>query len=175
MKTLIIVAHPNIKESVIHNRWIEELQKYPDLYTVHNIYEAYPDGIIDVEKEQQLIDSHKALVLQFPLYWFNCTPLLKKWLDEVFLYGWAYGSKGNALKDKKIALAISAGIKESDFSPEGEMQVSFENLLHPYKAVAKYCKALYADQHILFDSHEANKNNSLENNTSEYINFLAKL
>ena len=43
MKTLVILAHPNLKESKINKRWNEELIKYPDEVTVHNIYKKYPD------------------------------------------------------------------------------------------------------------------------------------
>lgn len=79
-KTLVIVAHPHIDQSVINKRWVEELEKYPDQFTVHQIYQAYPDGVIDVAKEQALVEEHENLVFQFPVYWFNCPPLLKQWL-----------------------------------------------------------------------------------------------
>ncbi|MFV0536864.1 MAG: NAD(P)H-dependent oxidoreductase, partial [Dysgonomonas sp.] len=83
-----------------------ELSKYPEKFTIHQLYNLYPDEKIDVLKEQKLIEAHDKLILQFPMYWFNCPPLLKKWLDVVFTYGWAYGSKGNMLKGKKVALGI---------------------------------------------------------------------
>lgn len=35
MKTLVIAAHPALKDSVINKRWLSELQKYPDQYTIH--------------------------------------------------------------------------------------------------------------------------------------------
>ncbi len=101
-KTLVIVAHPHIDQSVINKRWVEELEKYPDQFTVHQIYQAYPDGVIDVAKEQALVEEHENLVFQFPVYWFNCPPLLKQWLDEVLAYGWAYGSTGDKLKNKNL-------------------------------------------------------------------------
>lgn len=172
MKTLVVVFHPDIEESVINKRWVDELEKYPDRYTVHNLYKAYPDKVIDVEKEQKLIDTHEALVLQYPLYWFNCPPFLKQWLDDVFLYGWAYGSKGNQLKNKKVALAISAGIKEVDFDKEGEMKVSIEELIAPFRTTFLYTKSNFRGFHVLYDSHKAPEEDALENNVQEYIAFL---
>ena len=50
MKTLVIVAHPSIETSVINKRWIKELKQYPEKYTVHELYKAYPEEKIDVEK-----------------------------------------------------------------------------------------------------------------------------
>ena len=48
MKTLVIVTHPDIEKSVINKKWIDELKKYPEKYTVHQLYKAYPDGKINV-------------------------------------------------------------------------------------------------------------------------------
>lgn len=53
MKTLVVVAHPDIENSVINRRWLNELRKYPELYTVHELYRAYPDWRIDVAREQR--------------------------------------------------------------------------------------------------------------------------
>jgi len=82
-KTLVIVTHPNLNDSVVNKRWIQELEKHPEQFTVHSIYDAYPDGKIDVAKEQALVEAHAHLILQFPMYWFSSPPLLKQWLDEV--------------------------------------------------------------------------------------------
>ena len=71
MKTLIIVTHPHIEDSLINKRWIEELEKYPEQYTIHQLYKVYPDEHIDVKKEQQLIEQYDHIVFQFPLYWFS--------------------------------------------------------------------------------------------------------
>ena len=36
---------------LIGKRWLAELRKYPDRFTVHELYAAYPDGKIDVAAE----------------------------------------------------------------------------------------------------------------------------
>lgn len=173
MKTLIIVIHPNLNDSVVNKRWVNEIIKYPDLYTVHNIYQAYPDGIIDVEKEQKLIEQHDSIILQFPLYWFNCPPLLKKWLDEVFTYGWAYGSNsGHKLKDRKFALAVSAGVKEEDCSPEGRYHHSLQEILLPFEMTAKYVGANYLPFYSFYGAEFDVSEEKLEKNAKGYIDYL---
>lgn len=92
MKTLIVVAHPNLNESKINKHWVNRLSGLTDTYTVHDLYATYPDWKIDVCKEQALVEAHDNIVFQFPVYWFSSPPLLKKWLDDVLTYGWAYGS-----------------------------------------------------------------------------------
>src|SRR5690606_42158916 len=86
MRTLIIVIHPDMDNSVINKRWVAELNKHPDKYHVHLLHQVYPDEKIDVEAEQKLIEQYDKIVFQFPFYWFNCPPLFKKWLDEVLTY-----------------------------------------------------------------------------------------
>ncbi|WP_165020221.1 NAD(P)H-dependent oxidoreductase [Dysgonomonas sp. ZJ279] len=175
MKKLVIVSHPDIEKSVINKRWVEELKKYPEQFTVHNIYSMYPDGKIDIEKEQKLIEEHDTLILQYPLYWFNCPPLLKKWLDDTFTYGWAYGSKGNKMKGKKIALAISAGIREEDLQKDKEWKVTIEELILPFKTTTRYTKSDYRGHFVLHDTHNAPHSDALENSAQNYIHFLMNI
>ncbi|WP_258552789.1 NAD(P)H-dependent oxidoreductase [Helicobacter fennelliae] len=53
-------------------------------------------------REQALLESAQNIIFQFPVYWFSCPPLLRKYFDDVFTHGWAYGSKGGKLKGKRI-------------------------------------------------------------------------
>lgn len=74
-ETLIIVIHPNLDQSAVSKSWIQELGKSPDKFVIHDLYGNYPNGIIDVEKEQKLMESYDKIIFQFPFYWFNCPPL----------------------------------------------------------------------------------------------------
>jgi putative NADPH-quinone reductase len=87
MKTLVIVAHPNLNTSRVNKTWLEEVKKYPDKITVHDLYASYPDWRIDVQREQELAMQHERIIFQFPFYWYSSPPLLKKWLDDVLTYG----------------------------------------------------------------------------------------
>jgi putative NADPH-quinone reductase len=76
-KTLIILAHPNSNASVVNKRWLEELNKYPEKYVIHDLYKAYPDEKTNIEAEQKRIEHYGKIVFQFPIYWFSSPPLLK--------------------------------------------------------------------------------------------------
>ncbi|OAX50626.1 NAD(P)H-dependent oxidoreductase [Paenibacillus sp. AD87] len=175
MKTLVIVAHPNMETSVINKRWIEKLQQYPEKYTIHELYKVYPDGRIDVQQEQQLIESHDHLVLQFPFYWFSSPPLLKQWLDEVFTYGWAYGSKGDKLQQRKVALAVSAGIKEADYTEEGKYRYTLGQLLSPFETTFLYCDADYRPFFAFYGAEHEPAANELEQSAQNYLRFMDNL
>ncbi|QYK59847.1 NAD(P)H-dependent oxidoreductase [Paenibacillus sp. S25] len=183
MKTLVIVTHPSIEASVINRRWVEELKKYPEKYTIHELHKVYPDGNIDVEKEQHFIESHSNLILQFPVYWFNSPPLLKKWLDDVFAYGWAHGSNGgDKLKNRKVALAVSAGSKKEDYSEEGRYRYTLEQLLSPFETTFLYCNANYRSFFAFYGTEKQSGENEmgtseseLEKSARDYLNFIDSL
>ena len=68
MKTLVILAHPNMQNSRINKKLKEELEKYPDEFEVHELYKEYPDWNIDIEKEQKLMEKYGRIILEFPIY-----------------------------------------------------------------------------------------------------------
>jgi glutathione-regulated potassium-efflux system ancillary protein KefG len=136
MKTLVIVAHPNLSDSVVNKIWMERLQQEDDM-TVHNLYEEYPDGRINnTEREQQLLVEHDRIVFQFPFYWYSSPSLLKEWQDTVLTYGWAYGSAGTKLRGKEFVLAISTGGPEAAYQAGGFNQYSMSELTKPFQATA---------------------------------------
>lgn len=116
MTTVVILAHPNMEGSVVNKIFIEELRrdKSEDVI-IHDLYKKYPDFNIDIEAEQQLLSTADRVILQAPVYWYNITPLLKKWLDDVYQYGWAFGEGGNNLRGKSFGLVVTAGGTEEKY------------------------------------------------------------
>jgi putative NADPH-quinone reductase len=175
MKTLIIVAHPAINDSAINKKWVSELIKYPEKYTVHQLYEAYPDGKIDILTEQKLIEQYDKIVFQFPYYWFNCPSLLKKWLDEVLTHGWAYGSKsGYKMKGKKIALAISLGVEENELSKSGKYKYTLNELIRSFKLSFDYVKANYQPPFAFYGMDYNVSDGHIALGVKLYIDFLSE-
>ncbi|MBW2962607.1 NAD(P)H-dependent oxidoreductase [Mesonia aestuariivivens] len=173
MKTLVILIHPDIENSVINKRWIEELEKYPDEFDIHQLYKVYPDEKINVLAEQRLMEKYNAIIFQFPLYWFSSPPLLKKWLDEVLTYGWAFGSKsGYKLENKKIALAISAGAIKDDYSIEGDYKHTLKEVLVPFELTFKYVKANYRPYFANYGSDSNTPSELIEESTRKYFFFV---
>ena len=176
MKTLVIVIHPDMEKSMINKRWIEELKKYPEKYTVHALYEEYPDEKIDVAREQLLMETYDKIVFQFPFYWFSSPPLLKKWLDEVILYGWAYGSKsGYKLGGKKMSLAVSAGIDEEGYSASGKYKYTMNELFRPYELTFDYIKADYQEPFVYYGIENDPSEEWIERSVPMYLEFLDTL
>ncbi|MTI23963.1 flavodoxin family protein [Fulvivirga kasyanovii] len=165
-----------MQDSVINKRWIDELNKYPEKYDIHQLHQVYPDEKIDVQAEQRLIEQYSKIVFQFPFYWFNCPPFFKKWLDEVLTYGWAYGSKsGYKVAGKKIALALSVGIDEHEYSGSGKYKYTLDQLTTPFELTFEYIKA---DYHPFFAYYGIELNASsewIEKSVPLYMDFLESL
>ncbi|WML43422.1 NAD(P)H-dependent oxidoreductase [Neobacillus sp. PS3-40] len=138
MKTLVIVAHPNLERSKVNKTWMNRLQ-HEENVTVHNLYALYPNFEVDVEVEQQLLLEHDRIVLQFPFYWYSSPALLKQWQDVVLAYGFAYGSQGNNLHGKEFMLAISSGGPDGAYQAGGYNHYSMSELTRPFQATANLC------------------------------------
>ena len=78
MKTLVILSHPEIKESGSQQYLLSSIPENKNI-TVHHLESIYPDFNIDVEKEQELLKRHDRIIFQFPFYWYTAPALLKKW------------------------------------------------------------------------------------------------
>lgn len=176
MKTLIIIIHPNLRQSIINKRWIEELEKYPQDYVLHDIHQLYRDEKIDVEVEQQLIEQHDKIIFQFPFYWFNCPPFFKKWLDEVLTHGWAYGrSSEYKMAGKRVALAITAGIDKADYKIEGRYKYTLDALTAPFEITFNYIRADYKPLFAFYGAeHYATKERIVES-AHEYVSFIENI
>ncbi|WP_442588413.1 NAD(P)H-dependent oxidoreductase [Pedobacter sp. AW31-3R] len=176
MKTLIIVTHPDIDHSVVNKRWIEELNKFPDKYVVHQLHEVYPDEKIDVQAEQKLMEQYDKIVFQFPFYWFSSPGFFKKWLDEVLTHGWAYGSKsGYKLSGKKVALAMSVGVDEKDYQSSGIYKYTMEELTRPFELSFDYVKVDYRPFFAYYGMEYNSSPEWIEKSVPLYLDFLDTL
>ncbi|MGR3208317.1 NAD(P)H-dependent oxidoreductase [Bacillus glycinifermentans] len=161
MKVLVLAVHPNMEQSAVNKAFVEELKGEPNI-TVHELYKEYPDEVIDVEKEQRLLEEHDRIVFQFPLYWYSSPPLLKKWLDHVLLYGWAYGSTGKALHGKEFMVAVSAGAGEEAYQAGGSNHYSISELLRPFQATSNFIGTTYLPPYVFYQAGTAGKSELAE-------------
>lgn len=120
----------------------------PDL-SRHDLYESYPDFLIDVPAEQARLRAHDTIVLQFPFYWYSSPALLKEWIDLVWLHGFAYGHEGRALHGKTLAVACSTGGRDEAYGPTGHNRFAMDEFLRPYEATAYLCGMRWAKPFVV--------------------------
>jgi glutathione-regulated potassium-efflux system ancillary protein KefG len=135
MKIMVVMAHPNFEESRVNKRWMAELEKQGDI-TINNLNLKYPDEVIDKEAEQALLLEHDRIVFQYPWYWYNMPPLLRKWQDLVLEYGFAFGPGGTKLAGKDYVVAISVGGPEVSYQAGGYNTYTISEYLKPMQQTA---------------------------------------
>ncbi|MDO3410413.1 NAD(P)H-dependent oxidoreductase [Saccharibacillus sp. CPCC 101409] len=172
MKTLVILAHPNLNVSRVNRRWKEELLRHADRITLHELYPEYPDWTIDAAREQRLLEEHERVVLQFPLYWYSYPPLLKKWFDDVFAYGWAYGSSGDRLKGKQIGLAMSIGDKRRNYEPDGSVSFTVEEVIVPFTASLRHVGATALPHFAAFGASFGASDEEIKRSAKDYARYV---
>lgn len=141
---LILFAHPAFQKSRVNRALIQAAREVPGI-TVHDLYETYPDFLIDVRAEQALVEKHQKVVLQHPFFWYSSPAMIKEWLDLVLTYGWAYGQNGTALRGKTLSQAISAGGPEDVYRRGGANHFTLRELLAPFEQTARLCGMNYAE------------------------------
>ena len=143
MKTLVLVAHPNLSQSKINSRWVEALHR-ADGVTVHDLTTvAGPELKFDVEMEQDLLLAHDRIVLQFPFYWYSAPPVMKAWMDQVLTYGFAYGPGGDKLGGRSFVIAVSTGGPADSYHAGGYNNFSMDEFLKPFQQTALLAHMTY--------------------------------
>ncbi|AIQ54515.1 NAD(P)H-dependent oxidoreductase [Paenibacillus sp. FSL R7-0331] len=174
MSTLVILAHPDLEHSRVNKRWRQALLEHPAEITVHELYEEYHNWEIDVAKEQGLLEAHDLIIFQFPLYWYSYPPLLKKWLDDVFTHGWAYGSNGTRLRGKKLGIAVSIGDKKENYLPAGSVSFTVDEVITPFRASAIHVGAIALPYFAVFGASFQASDDEIEQSAAEYVAYITR-
>jgi glutathione-regulated potassium-efflux system ancillary protein KefG len=170
---LILFAHPALEKSRVNRRLLRSLPELPGL-AVNDLYEHYPDYDVDVRREQELLRAHDTIVLQHPFYWYSVPPLLKQWQDLVLEHGWAYGSKGTALRGKRTLHVISTGGSAAAYQPEGDNRFTVRALLAPWEQTARLCGMEFLPPFVIHGTHGLT-GPGLESEADRYRSLLVGL
>lgn len=168
MKTLVILAHPDIKSSRI-NKALKTAALESGV-SMSELYEKYPNFNLDVKEEQELLVAHDRIVLQFPCFWYSSPPLLKKYFDDIFTYGFAYGRDGKALQGKEFGLSMSFGAEEGEFF-KGNVGYSIDEILTPFKCSIKFIGGKFIKPFFVFDAQSLSEK-ALQESTKAYEKYL---
>lgn len=143
-KTLMILAHPKIEES-IGNKIISELTSKEDKVEIRHLNKLYPDFNINIKDEQQALLNADVIIFQYPLYWYSVPAILKEWIDQVFEYGFAFG-KNSRLTNKNIIVSVTIGSPETQYPPN-----IIDKILYPFKGLVSYCDLTYKGEVLSFN------------------------
>ena len=173
-RVLVLLAHPSLERSEV-NRPMADALIGIDGVTAIDLYAEYPDFQIDIDREQQRLRTHDAIVFQHPLYWYSTPAILKEWQDLVLEYGFAYGSHGTALHGKIFFDALSAGGAELAYRAEGYNHFTIRELLYPLEQTALLCGMVYLAPFALFGSRTAVDEGRVDCHVADWVRMLEAL
>ncbi|NJL37987.1 MAG: hypothetical protein HC879_01320 [Leptolyngbyaceae cyanobacterium SL_5_9] len=148
-KVLVVLAHPNFEKSRGNRALIEAICELPSV-TIHHLYKQYSQWQIDVQAEQALLIQQDLIVFQHPLYWYSVPPLLKKWMDDVLTFGFAFGQDGTALKGKELMPVITTGGLPELYAAGGGANFTISELLRPIQQTATFCGMGYKTPFVVY-------------------------
>lgn len=174
MKTLVLYAHPGQQHSTTNRAMANAAQSIEGI-TFVDLYAEYPRHDLDIDREQQRLLDHEAIVFQFPLMWYSTPSLLKEWQDLVLEYGFAYGEGGESLKGKYWINAVTVGAPETAYGPEGHNKYSLDEMLRPLQATANLCQMQYLTPYAFYAALKLKGGTAMDNHVAGYKSLLESL
>ncbi|NME68241.1 NAD(P)H-dependent oxidoreductase [Flammeovirga aprica] len=168
MNILVVFAHPNYNQSIINKRFVEEIKKIC-VIDFHPLNELYPDGNIDIHFEKNALLRADRVVLQFPLHWYNMSPILKNYIKNVLDHGFAFGINGNKLKGKELLTAVTVGGPEEAYQRVTANSFTMEDFIKPFEQTAMLMGMNFRKTYAVYNAITLGR----ENNTSK-LTKLAK-
>ncbi|CAM3550600.1 NAD(P)H-dependent oxidoreductase [Parendozoicomonas haliclonae] len=150
---VVISGHPDLEQSFTNTVILDQLASRLDSVDIRRLDTLYPDYKIDVAAEQAALIKADIIVLQYPFYWYTMPGLLKKWMDDVMTFNFAYGPEGDKLKDKELIASFTVGGPQDAYDPLGYNHFPIEQFMYPiqqtaYLAGLKYNKPVYTHQMV---------------------------
>jgi len=170
-KIFCLFAHPRPRDSKIHRELRRVVENNPQVI-FRDLYELYPDFFIDVAKEQKLLQECDVIIVQHPLYWYSVPSLVKEWIDQVLVSGFAHGPEGDFLKDKLWIQVISCGGEEKNYSEDGPSDL--RRYLFPIEQTAIYCSMEVLSPFVIYDAMQIT-HLELEKKVREYGQLVDQL
>lgn len=176
MKNILVVSgHPNPSASLANKTILESLRTAFPQAQFRELASLVKDGHFDPVPEQEALVKADVIVLQFPFNWYSVPGLLKTWIDEVLLHGFAYGS-GAKLSGKTVLLSITAGAPEAVYQRDGFTGHTVFELLTPLAVTAKACSMIFAEPVVSYGYSVPAAQNDRENylaNAKKHVQALS--
>lgn len=139
MKNVLIVSgHPDLKNSVANTTILENVANALPQAEIRYLDKLYPTYQFDVDAEQKAIENADVLVFQFPFSWYSVPGLMKLWIDNVFVHGFAHGSTAK-IAGKKLIVSFTAGAPNEVYQKDGFFKHTVEDYLPQFETFATLC------------------------------------
>ena len=146
--TLVLLAHPDPAGSRVNSALTDAIRDVDGVHIRDLAAVRRADGF-DAAEEQRLLVEHNTVVFQFPWYWYSVPGILKEWMDQVLLYGFAYGAGGTKLHGKTLQVVTTTGGPNESYRASGYNRFTMSDLLRPLDATAHLCGMALAEPFVV--------------------------
>ena len=145
----VIYGHPEPGKSLANRAVLERFSQLAPSAGIVTLAELYPNGVLDIKKEQDRLVASDTIIFQFPVWWYAIPWLLSKYISEVFAYDFAYGNRF-ALDGKKFVLSFTCGGGEKSYTKDGLYHLTIAEIMSPMYGTARYCRLHYLGDVITY-------------------------
>jgi putative NADPH-quinone reductase len=96
--------------------------------------------------------------------------MLKKYIDDVFTYGYAFGSKA-VLKGRELLIATSTGSPELAYQPGAHNQYAVSQLLLPFQQTANLCGLTYLTPFVFYNVN-ASTDEQIKESAPRFVEYI---
>lgn len=174
-RVLVIFAHPAYHKSQANQQLIAAISTL-DGVDVHDIYQLYPNGIIDTLAEQRLLQDYDILVFQHPFYWYSAPALLKEWMDHVLTQTYMYPRQNmSPVAIDKLLTVITCGGSLVSYQSDGYNRHDIRDFLLPFQQTAVLCGMEYLPPFVVDGVHKNGDRKRLSAYAEQYRQVLIAL
>lgn len=150
---LVILAHPYPRRSRACAALVEAVRNMQGL-EVRSLYDLYPDFDVDRAAEQSALERARLVVWLHPIFWYTVPALMKHWMDDVLVRGFAYGPEGSKLAGKDLLWVPTTGGDDAAYSAAGRHGHAFPAFTPGIEQTARYCGMNWLEPLVLHGAHE---------------------
>lgn len=127
---LVVSGHPDLNHSIANATILDELATALPDAEIRRLDWLYPDSKFNIAAEQESLLQADVIVWQFPFSWYGLPGLMKQWLDEVFVHGFAHGSTAK-LGGKKLLLSFTTGAPQALYTMTVSLAMPLRSISFP--------------------------------------------
>nr|WP_252354060.1 NAD(P)H-dependent oxidoreductase [Acetobacter sp. P5B1] len=147
---MLVGGHPSPATSRYQNSMISRAEKIGAACI--SLCDRVTQGKFDVAAEQQLLVDADRIILSFPFYWYSYPAIMKQWMEDVFLPGFAYAAGGDKLVGKEFIVFTTIGAPEHAYHAAGFNNYTLDELLRPIEQSIRYVGGVYLPPFAIYRS-----------------------
>lgn len=163
-KIVILLAHPNYKESEANKALIDAVYNPIDV----ELYNLYDEKEYSVQDWANILSKASFIIFQFPFYWMSAPGKLKEWQDMVL----NTITKTPIIVGKPCMVVTTTGWGQESYRSGAKVGFTMDELLRPYQAAVTYAGMVWTPPLVIHGIGTANSAKNISIGVDQYKNIV---